>query len=75
MSNSYDNGGNNDSNTRLWHITTDTESINVIDHRSYYVKCEDKKFACVICSKTFGRLWNLERHIKTIHNEHFSVYT
>lgn len=40
-----------------------TSSYETVNHEM------KKKFACVICSKAFGRLWNLERHIKNIHSE------
>lgn len=68
---SNENCGDDDYNKRAWHIRTESKNkVNVTNTISSYYKINhgmDRKFSCSICSKDFGRLWNLERHIKNVH--------
>lgn len=74
---SFVNGGTNDNDMHSsWHIRTgskvfykDSSSFDKFSHGAG----AEKKFACVICSKQFARLWNLERHIKNVHSDRFPV--
>lgn len=75
---SYENGGTIDHNA--WNMNTKSkykDSVKKTNLTSSYCNVThgmEKKFTCVYCSKNFNRMWNLERHIKSVHNESFPVY-
>lgn len=79
---SYESGGNNDNNIHAWRLNTELSNMkkrknlkNLIRPTTYYNNGTEKKiFSCIICTKNFGRLWNLERHMKNIHNERCPMY-